>query len=42
MEVARYKTTSDMYVLVRELFVFIPEAYLKRGEVLARPERLNA
>jgi hypothetical protein len=28
-----------MYVLVRELCVFIPAAYLKRSEVLARLEQ---
>jgi hypothetical protein len=36
------RTARNMHVLVREPFVFIPEAYLKRGEVLARPEQLNA
>jgi hypothetical protein len=35
------KTTSDMYILVREICVFIPATSLKRGEVLARIEQLR-
>lgn len=35
------KTTSDMYILVREIRVFIPATYLKRSEVLARIEQLR-
>jgi hypothetical protein len=35
------KTTSDMYILVREICVFIPATYLKRSEVLARIEQLR-
>jgi hypothetical protein len=35
------KNYCDMYILVRELWVFITAVYLKSSEVLARPEQLR-